>query len=262
MPTDDSRLALIADLLARAEGGTTQAERDLALARAQREAARHGIDLAEAAYHQAQRGMPVTPEERTVVIGVKGTAGLKTLCEFFVRICQVNDVHCLVARTGETVYAHGMSSDIDTAEMLYASLLVQMNVACEEWLATGEYRRRAARPHRGVARRNFADGFVVRIIQLLYDAKTQARDEAEAASRAASGAADPGAVTTTALALRAKSEAVEAFHHGIIRERRIRGSWSGDRRGRHVDVGARRAGRSAADRADLGRRGARGLPGR
>lgn len=271
--TDESALTLIADLLARAEGGSTQAERDLALARAQREAARHGIDLAEAAYAQAQRGVPMEPEERTVVIGRPGTAGLKTMCEFFVRICHVNDVQCLVSRAGDRVFAHGVGTDIDVAETLYASLIVQLNVACEEWLATGEYRRVAqarrvwspaqaryvpARPNRGVARRNFADGFVVRVVQLLAQAAQEARTEAEEASRAAGD--DSGAVTTTALALRAKADAVEAFHRGIVRERRIRGSWSGDRRQRNVDAGAWHAGHAAGDRADLGARGTRGLP--
>lgn len=272
--TPGNTLALIADLLARAEGGTTQAERDLALSRAQKEAARHGIDLAEAAYERARRGVPMEPEERRIVIGERGAAGLKTLSEFFVRICQVNDIHCLISTSGDTVFAHGMATDIDTAEMLYASLVVQNDVACEEWLATGEYRRQAAgarvwspargryvpaKPHRGVARRNFTRGFVVRVVELLHEAKAQAGEEAEREARASGR---PDAVTTTALALRAKSAAVESFHRDVLRERGIRSSWRGDRAAdRSIDPSAWRAGHTAGGRADLDRRGTRGLPG-
>ncbi|GAB95873.1 hypothetical protein BJY21_000957 [Kineosphaera limosa] len=273
------KLALIADLLARAEDpNTTTAERELSLQRAQREAARHGIDLAEAAYAQAQRGRPMEPEERRVDIGTSGTPGLKIYADLFLALAQINDLKCLITMSGSHVFAHGMPSDLDMAEAMYASLLVQMNIAAEQWLATGEYQGEAraqrvwsradrayrpGRPHKGVARRNFQRGFIGRIAALLQEQKEEARREAEEASQAARAAAEPTAnhraLTTTALALRAKSEAVDAYHAAILAERKIRRHYNGQQGGQgHVT--AHLAGRAAADRADTTRRGTRGLP--
>lgn len=277
------KLSLIADLLARAEDPhTTQAERDLSLQRAQRESARHGIDLAEAAYAAAQRGKPMEPEERRIIIGKSGTRGLRIYTDLFLCVARINDLKNLISSDGSTVWAHGMASDIDMAETIYASLLVQMNVAAEEWLATGEYlgdfnpddpgyvwsertygyeKRRA--PNKGVARRNFQRGFIARIDHLLWLEKAEARWDAENAAEEARDAAEPTqnhrAMTTTALALRAKSQAVENFHDKILKDQKIRGSYRGERGPRQSHYIAEMAGRSAADRADTSKRGTKGI---
>lgn len=285
----DPQLRLIADLLARAERSDSQAERDLALARAQREAARHGIDLAEAAYARARAGAPVEPEERSVTIGRARTPGLKTFTALFVAVCHANDIQCLIARDSTRVYAHGMASDLDVAETLYASLVVQMDVALGEWLAAGEHLRRDPRdpwgrarrsaapapPNLGVVRRSFREGYTARVARLLLEAKEATVRERIAESSAARGAgsvpggrrgsaAGPqghaaGELTSTALALREKTKSVETLHRRRMAELGARGSWTGRRDGAQLHESAAQAGWEAGGRADMRGRARRGI---
>lgn len=264
------RLALIADLLARAERSDSPHERELSLARAQKEAARHGIDLAEAAYANRAAQAAPEPEERTVSIGRPRSPGLRTFTALFLVVAQANDLKCLVARDGSRVFAHGMAADIDMAETIYASLLVQMEADADRWLASGAYLRERRRdivgegrrhPDAGVARRSFRTGFTSRTAELLIKATDEVRREALAAAEAAqaqtaradSDPAHSGALTSTALALRAKEEAVETFHQRVIAEQNVRGTFRATTRG-NVSLGGYHAGRAAADRAHAKRR--------
>lgn len=208
------RLSLIADLLARAERSDSPAERELSLARAQKEAARHGIDLAEAAYANREAASAPEPEERTVEIGRPRSPGLRTFTALFLVVAHANDLKCLVARDGSRVFAHGMPSDIDMAETIYASLLVQMETDADRWLASGAYLRERRRdilgegrrsPDAGVARRSFRTGFVSRTGELLTRASKEARREAlsEAETRelppgTTSGSTKPSSATMPA----------------------------------------------------------------
>lgn len=225
------RLALIADLLARAEGSDSPSERELALARAQKEAARHGIDLAEAAYANLAAGRAPEPEERTVTLGTPRTPGLRTFAALYLTVAEVNGIKCLISRDSSRIFAHGMPTDLDMAETLYASLLVQMDTGAEEWLATGTYLRERTRtgaaPNKGVARRSFRKGFTARTAALLITAAHEAKEEALAEAALTQRAhGHPGtAMTSTALALRAKEKAVEDYHQQVIRDQGIRSTW-------------------------------------
>lgn len=270
------RLALIADLLARAERSDSPHERELSLARAQKEAARHGIDLAEAAYANRTAQAAPEPEERTVSIGRPRSPGLRTFTALFLVVAQANDLKCLVARDGSRVFAHGMPADIDMAETIYASLLVQMEADADRWLASGAYLRERRRdivgdgrrsPDAGVARRSFRTGFTSRTAELLAhaseEAKREALAEAEAARALGAGAgsgggagcpgSSSGALTSTALALRAKEKAVDEFHRRAIAEQNVRGTFRATTRG-NVSLGGYHAGRAAAERAHKTRR--------
>lgn len=262
------RLALIADLLARAERSDSPAERELSLARAQKEAARHGIDLAEAAYANRTAAAPPEPEERTVQIGKPRSPGLRTFTALFLVVAHANGLKCLVARDGSRVFAHGMAADIDMAESIYASLLVQMEADADRWLASGAYLRERRRdilgegrraPDAGVARRSFRTGFTSRTGELLRSAAEEARHEAlaEAGARELGAGSSPdhdptapeaGALTSTALALRAKEEAVDEFHRRTIKEQNVRGTFRTTTRA-NVSLGGYHAGREAAERA-------------
>lgn len=273
--TFDKPRTLIADLLARAERTDSEPERDLCLERAQREAARHGISMAEAAYAAAQRGTAPAPTERTVRIGSPGTPGLSTYTRLCLGVAEANGLRCLIGSRGARVHLMGMPDDIDTAVMLYESLAIQMARAATAWLASPEFARSsaaarrqweaglaAARPNKGVARRSFNRGFTDHICTLLREAAEQARSDALAqASEEASTV--PGhrgvSVTTTALALRAKDEAVEEYYHQSLDVYAVRGAWR-DRSQGSLDVQSVIAGRDAAEQADRGRRGTRGLP--
>ncbi len=288
--TKRDRLSLIADLLARAERSDSPAEREISLARAQKEAARHGISLAEASYANRAAASAPEPEERTIEIGRPRSPGLRTFTSLFLAVARANDLQCLVARNGSRVFAHGMPSDIDMAETIYASLLVQMEADAQRWLDSGAYLRERRfdiigdgrrAPDAGVARRSFRLGFVSRTSELLAAASQEARREALAeaearelaagvgAAGAGAGAASgvgagavsgagaargSGALTSTALALRAKEKAVDEFHQRIITEQKIRSTYRGRATG-NVSLGGYHAGRAAAERAHASRRG-------
>ena len=265
------RLALIADLLARAERSDSQAERELAMARAQKEAARHGIDLAEAAYANARAGAAPEPEERSVLIGKPRTAGLRTFAALYLAVAEVNGIKCLISRDASKIFAHGMPSDLDMAETLYASLVVQMEAGAQAWIDAGTWRsqhhrdvisstgRPPAAPNAGVARRSFRRGFTARTSGLLLAAADEAKAEAlaearalnagEALNRRADTAEDASgtAVTSTALALRAKEKAVAEFHRRRTREQGARGTWR-PRGSESVSVSGYRAGERHAER--------------
>ena len=62
-----------------------------------------------------------------------------------------------------------------------------------------------------------------------------------------------GALTSTALALRAKEKAVDEFHRRAIAEQNVRGTFRATTRG-NVSLGGYHAGRAAAERAHKTRR--------
>ncbi len=249
------RLALIADLLARAGCSDSQAERELATARAQREATRLGIDLAEAAHLAAARGQAPEPEERTVGIGPQRSPGLATLTRLYLVVASVNDVKCFVSAGGALVYAVGMPADLDLTESLYTGLLLQMEQSATAWLDSGAYRGerffdsrgRPRRADRGVARRSFRAGFTERTRELLSQAAREAREEAldEAFARAPGSARRE--LTSTAIALRAKATALEEHYRQRARDRQVRGTWRGA--ASTVSIAGWQAGRDAADTA-------------
>lgn len=135
----DRTLERIAALLNQAENAGTEAEAAVFMEKAQALATLRGIDLARARSHTKGKES-TTPIQKTVKIGERGKHGLSTFTNLFLEIARAQDIKTNIAHNHTRVYCYGFAEDIETAEILYASLVVQMVDACEKFLATGEYK--------------------------------------------------------------------------------------------------------------------------
>ncbi|MEV2221566.1 DUF2786 domain-containing protein [Nocardia vinacea] len=254
----DRMLTRIGGLLRQAESTDNEHEAEAFLAAAQRLATRSSIDLAVARAHIAGRERRPTPVQRMIPIGEPGKKGLRTYVQLFVAIAAANDVRCDVARTSTQVYAYGFDSDIDTCEALYASLLVQMVRASDQYIKSGQYRsatvekivtekhwgrkvqRHVQAPVAAVtARLNFQMAFAARIGRRLAEVKAEV--EAEVVPETVA--------TSTALALRNKEIELTDFYK---KTSDARGTWRGPQASAGHSAAARRAGDRAGRAARLG----------
>ncbi|WP_433523590.1 DUF2786 domain-containing protein [Nocardia pseudovaccinii] len=254
----DRMLTRIGGLLRQAESTDNEHEAEAFLAAAQRLATRSSIDLTVARAHIAGRERRPTPVQRMIPIGEPGKKGLRTYVQLFVAIAAANDVRCDVARTSTQVYAYGFDSDIDTCAALYASLLVQMVRASDQYIKSGQYRsatveklvtekrwgrkvqRRVQAPVAAVtARLNFQMAFAARIGRRLAEVKAEVVAEVVPETVAAG----------TALALRNKEVELTDFYK---KTSDARGTWRGPQASAGHSAAARRAGDRAGKAARLG----------
>lgn len=266
-PVPERMLTRIGGLLRQAESTDNEHEAEAFLAAAQRLATRSSIDLTVARAHVAGRERRPTPIQRIIPIGEPGKRGLRTYVQLFVAIAHANDVRCDVARTSTQVYAYGFDSDIDTCEALYASLLVQMVRASDQYIKSGQYRtatveklvtekrwgrkvqRKVQAPVAGVtARLNFQMAFAARIGQRLAAVKAEVEAEVVPGDSSAAG---------TALALRNKEIELTDFYASTSE---ARGTWRGPQASAGHSAAARRAGDRAGKAARLGNSPELGAP--
>ncbi|WP_153341919.1 DUF2786 domain-containing protein [Nocardia aurantia] len=258
-PTQDKLLTRIGGLLRQAESTDNEHEAEAFLAAAQRLATRSSIDLAVARAHVAGRERRATPVQRMIPIGEPGKRGLRTYVQLFVAIAAANDVRCDVARTSTQVYAYGFDTDIATCEALYASLLVQMVRASDQYIKSGAYKtatvekivvesrwgrkvqRRVQAPVAAVtARLNFQMAFAARVGRRLATVQADVREEILREEDSAPG---------TAIALRDKDVELTDFYS---RTSQARGAWRGPQESASYSPAARRAGDRAGRAARLG----------
>jgi Protein of unknown function (DUF2786) len=234
--TDDKMLARIAALLRQAEGTDNPHEAEAFMAAAQRLATATSIDLAVARAHSTTRSAAQAPVQRTITIGNAGTRGLRTYVQLFAVIAAANEVHCDVASNSTFVYAYGFAEDIDATHALYASLVVQMVRASDDYIGSGVHRPTPTI----TARLNFQLAFGARIGQRLSAAREEARREATESRNTRPG---------TALALRDKELELRDFYREASK---ARGTWQASRASAGYSSAARRAGDRAGRRARLG----------
>lgn len=251
-PAPEDRLVdKIAKLLAQAEGTDNDHEAAAFVERAQGLATAHAVDLELARARQRdrhRRGAAEPLVQERLEVGPRGRRGNRHRVLLYASVARVNDVLVNVAHDSTYVLGFGHRSDLDVVERLYASLAVQMAAAAQRRLDAGEHRRA------GVPaltwRLSFYDGWVHTVAQRL----EQARDRALAQVVAAAPAAAPGEVGA-ALVLRAKHDRVREFY---AERSDARGAWRGAVAGRTATSRtAAAAGRSDAERADLGQPGLR-----
>jgi hypothetical protein len=233
--SEDKMLARIAALLRQAEGTDNVHEAEAFLAAAQRLATATSIDLAVARSHAVRRSPAQSPIQRTITIGTAGAKGLRTYVQLFVVIAAANDVRCDVASNSTFVYAYGFTEDIDAAQALYASLVVQMVRASDAYICSG-----AHRPTPTItARLNFQLAFGARVGQRLAEAREQAQNEATR---------DRDRPPGTAIALRDKEIELRDYYRSASK---ARGTWRAGRASAGYSSAARRAGDRAGLRARL-----------
>ncbi len=273
----DKDLTRIAALLRKAEGTDNEHEADAYLQAAQRLATLASVDLAVARAHTERRERRPVPTQRAIVIGESGKRGLRTYVELFLAIGRANNLTCDIARDSTRVHAFGFDTDIDIAETLYASLVVQMVRASDSYIKSGDYAlekvikrvavataarsggwrqeyRYVEKPvHATTARINFQQAFAHRIGARLAEARKQTEESLIAERPAAEG-------RTMSLVLRNR-EVELADHYRATST--ARGTWSGTRavagfseRSRQAGDRAGRRARLAAERMIGGQRGA------
>lgn len=275
-------LETISKLLAQAEGTTNQAEAEAYTERAQHLAATYAIDLELARYRQTQKTVREELTMRRIRTGEPGrTFKNRWWVDLFLEIAQANDLKCSIGHDRSFVNAYGYPSDIDVADMLFASLNTQMVGLCGGALKRGDHR--TAGIHGATYRLNFYEGFIETIGYRLMKARADARREQKARDDSAAElfqptmadgstpdnvvANDDGTTTvlTGALVMVKKREAVDDFYSKSTKGRLSRSSYRSIRpktenytaRGHGVSAGNNA--RIGAERAitDGGRKGLR-----
>ncbi len=259
-------LGKIAALLRKAESTDNEHEADAYLQAAQRLAALSSVDLAVARAHISSAEKRPTPTQRAVEIGEPGKRGLKTYVALFLEIGRANNLTCDIASNSSRVFAYGFDTDIDAAQALYASLVVQMVRASDAYIKSGQYTEELVarqvrvegsgryswwagamrydyveqeRPvHPSTARINFQSAFAARIGKRLAAATKAAQEQAVAQDRG----------TGVELVLRAR-EVELADHYKATST--ARGSWRASSTAGYSEL-SRRAGDRAGRVARLG----------
>src|SRR3954454_17542726 len=252
--SDDKYLTKLAALLRQAESTNNEHEAEAFMAAAQRLATATSIDLAVARAHSARKERRAAPIAKRIEIGPPGKRALRTYIQLFLAIARANDLTCDLAGNSTYVIAYGFETDIEVAEALYASLVVQMVRASDAYLRSGTYRRESnwveergrdgrwrtvRKPVHGItARISFQTAFARRIGERLADAREQTTAEVLKAPETTSSG--------TALVLQEKALEISDFY---ARTSTARGSWRGWEGSGRSSTLAERAGRRAADAA-------------
>lgn len=265
----DTNLDLIAALLRKAEGTDNEHEAEAFMTRAQTLATRNSIDLAVARAHTARKEAREEVEEQVVTIGQRGKQGLSLYVNLFLAVARANDIQCLIASNSTRVFAIGFPSDIEVAQAIYSSLLVQMVQAGDAYVKSGAYKGQTTqrkvrvedawgysyttwqtRPvDARIARRSFYDGFTQRVGLRLLEAKMEAVEAAESEDVLQQATeTNPQALTTTALVLREKKAEVDVFY---AKRSKGAGTYKGGRNNTGSSSHARKAGDAAGSSARL-----------
>ena len=144
---DIKHLERIGKLLRLAEKAMSSSDEEAAsaMAKAQKLATEHAIDLEIARQHVASKEARKIPTIRKVTIGLRGKRLLATYCQLYLAIAASNDVTCDLAQNSTYVVAYGFESDIDVVDALYMSLVMQMVEASTAYLRSGEYKQEKVR---------------------------------------------------------------------------------------------------------------------
>jgi hypothetical protein len=224
---DPKVLARIRALLAKAESTTFPEEAEALAAKAQELMTRYSVDAAVVGDDPATGASPGVRARRIRVDDPYARAK----AQLFFGIASANGVKAVSHPDHRLLSAVGLPTDLDLAELLFTSLLVQAQRAML-LLAHSEPRARERSFRRG-----FLSAYAVRVGQRLLAARERAESDL---------AADRGGALVPVLARR--REAVEQSYDELFpHTRRMRSS--------PVDAHGWRAGVAAADRADLGAAG-------
>lgn len=248
-PTDpnDSRLATIRALLAKAEATTFAAEAEAFTAKASELMARYSLD--EALVWATTPGDTSAPTEIRLTVHRPFTAQKAVLVNAVANVygCQALRLGTRGHDNSEHISVIGYPSDLALVETLVTSLFLQLTSAM-----TAPHPDRAAGPASQVAawRRSFIMGFTATVTQRLQEDRQRATVAAD--GRRGAGLATPGSATpSAALVLLDRSSKVdEEFRQRYphIRTSRISsgtseaGRRAGTSAGRTADLGAKRLG--------------------
>lgn len=152
--TQHPKAARIGALLRKAENTDNEHEAEAYMTAAQKLATEYRIDLELARLAHDSRQAPPVPTSKQIKLGTSGKRGLFTYVILFQAIAEANGVSIDIARNSTYVIAYGFDTDIDTVEMLYNSLIVQMVHASDAFIRSGAHRQEEV--EKLVTRRNKA----------------------------------------------------------------------------------------------------------
>jgi hypothetical protein len=236
----DELLDRVRKLLAKAEGdGVTLPEAEALTAKAAELMARYGIDRARlGALH------PETDQPANQVFDL-GNPWAAVKAHLLSGLAGALRCQCVLLRRpepGARVHMFGYASDIERADILFTSLLVQM----ARGLAQQEVPLAAARAK--AWRRSWMLGFATAVVARVREAE---RDAATAADREQAAAGDGG--PSTALVLADRSETIrDSARRAYPRTRQARVTYSGNgyssgyAEGQKADIGGAKLRRGAA----------------
>ncbi len=230
MTSDNPQLARIRKLLAKAEdAGVTPAEAEALTAKAAELMARYGIDRALLAATQ-----PATDQLTDKIITI-ANPWAAVRAHLLCGIAPAMRCRCvqISVSTGARVHVFGYASDVERAEVLYTSVLIQMQHALIATPVPAWTRSPRA------WRRSWLLGFTTAVT-----ARVRAAEQ-KAAARAASEPATTGQSTALVLASREQAAAQRArAAYPVTRKARVTYSGSGYRdgyvKGTQADIGGTR----------------------
>ena len=272
----------IGKLLAMAEGAGTEEEANAFFAKAQSLATLYAVTLADVRNEREKRVQKdhEKPVKKTIPVGERGKHINAHLCELWWRIAEANDLQINLAHNNTYVILFGMPSDIEAAELLFATISPQMVKFAEDYLRTDEWRSETTwrakkvkvevesywgstyteyEDHWGMhpvtkqsARASFYSGYTGRIGRILRDARKAGIKEADEHfhTEAEEQGLEAPSESRAELVLKEKGLVVTDFYK---KTSTARGSWGGANSG--SSFSSRAAGRSAADSTRLGGKG-------
>lgn len=190
----ESTLERVRKLLAKAEGTDNEHERDAFTKAAASLMAKYGIEQAMVGAGQEQRPKPMS--RRFVLNDGKYIAQRTNLLCWLAQAMRCKTVYYTVGRSYTVVQVYGFEVDVERAELMYTSLLLQMtsalnDVKAPEWANARAYRN------------SWIKGYVAKVTAMVREREKRAVQEADAG--AVSG-------TSTALVLRDRNKEVEELY--------------------------------------------------
>lgn len=247
MSDDDRMLERVRRLLAKAEGATTEEERDAYNSKAAELIARYGI---EEALLGAQRSTRPTPGDRVVRLDAPYARDKGTLLAAIATPLEVRAVMVKGAPQGGSggqpyapgalsMHLFGMDSDLQRVDLLYTSLLVQAAHGLAVVRPRSSYESVAA------YRRSWIIGFAYSIQQRLVAAEAAARAHAEAGTASSRPEAAGPSVSLVladraALVDSALAEAYPRLRNAPTRSLSGSGGADGAAAGKRADLGGKR----------------------
>jgi hypothetical protein len=203
-----------------------------------------------------------TPTHKTITIGEPRKRANKHLVNLMAAIAGVNDVKINIAHNSTYVIVFGFPSDINACEELWTRISHQMVLFAEQYLAEDTWRANSAsgswNPWTGAqkpvakqtARSSYYSGFIASLSYRLTTARETelAKAELRHQRRRNTVSRQDGPAGTTAIAIKAKSQEVDAYYQS---ESQARGSWRGNQRGTLHSALAADAGRRDGHRVRI-----------